>query len=314
MGLPKVLISNLGFGLANPRALKELSDRTEVFMNTENKRFTERDFLKCIGDKDIIIAGTELINRTVLLSGKRLKLVSRVGVGVDNIDLLTAKEKNVKISFTPEATVDSVAEFTMGLILNLLRQISVSNTNIHKKNWNKVMGKSLSGCAIGIIGAGKIGKKLIKLIKLVEPLTSVYFYDPFVKEVKGAFRTSFKNIFLICDLISIHVPLNEDTHLFIGRDQLLSMPPNSFVVNTSRGGVLNENDLCFALKNNLAGAAIDVFENEPYQGDLCEISNVILTSHIASFTKETRALMEQQVVEDILNYIDGKPLLRQYKL
>jgi len=308
----KILISNIGFGQVSAEPLNRLKEHAQVVENTKNTRFTEEDFLQHTSDTDVIIAGTEKISEKIIARAKNLKLIARVGVGVDNIDLRAAFAHHVQIVYTPDAPALTVPEFTLALMLNLIKGIGLSDRCMHNKTWHRSMGRSLSALKFGIIGAGNIGKKVINLLKSIDHQVPIFYYDPVVDSVANATRTGFDDVFTLCDLVSIHVPLNESTYHLVSQKQLSSMPEGSYLINTSRGGIVNEQDLYNALQRNLIGAAIDVFEEEPYSGPLCGLENCLLTSHIGSMTVETRALMEKQVAEDIINFIDGEPLERPF--
>lgn len=307
-----ILVSNVGFGEASPTSLGILHNLGNVVLNEEKIRFREQDFIKKIFDKNIVIAGTEKITKSIINSAKNLKLIARVGAGIDNIDLDAAKEKNISICYTPDAPSQAVPEFTIALMLNLLKGISLSDRLMHQNIWYRPMGKMLSSMAVGIIGAGKIGTKVINLIKLVSPGSKVFYCDPYVEFIENATKCDIKELFCNSDIVSVHLPLNSQTKGLITLDLLKLMKQGGYLVNTSRGGIVDEIALCELLKNNyLNGAAIDVFDQEPYQfGVLTELNNCLLTSHIGSLTTEIRGLMEEQVTEDILRFIKNQPLLR----
>lgn len=309
--MPKVLISNINFGDASPDALKAIQREADVIENIEKRRWTELDLIEKIHNVNVLIAGTENITQTVMERAPDLKLIARVGVGVNNIDLEYAKERKISISYTPDPPSGSVPEFTLALMLNLLKGISVSDRKMHQKTWHRPMGRMLSSMKIGIVGAGKIGKKVAQLINGVAPLTEILFYDPYVEEVQNARKCTLEELFQICDMVTLHLPLNDKTQGLVGIQLLKQMKQNSYLINTSRGGIVDEHALYHLLEErHLAGAAIDVFEAEPYEGDLTDLSSCLLTSHIGSMTEETRGLMEMQVAEDVLRFINNQSLLR----
>lgn len=310
----RVLVSNIGFGNASPESLKTLQNLGSVILNNEGIRFGEQDFIKRITDTQILIAGTEKITKNVLTHATNLKLIARVGVGVDNIDLDCAKKKMISISYTPDAPSEAVPEFTISLILNLLKGIHISDRKMHEKTWHRPMGRMLSSMKIGVVGAGKIGNRVIQLLKLISPSSEIFYYDPQIKFIKHATNCDLDEIFRQSDIVSLHLPLNNQTKNLVGMDRLRLMKKGSYLVNTSRGGIVDEIALYEKLKNNhLAGAAVDVFATEPYQGVLTELDNCLLTSHIGSLTQEVRALMEEQVVEDVIRFIKSEPLLRPFE-
>lgn len=312
--MPNILISNVGFGDAFPQGLEYLKSLGNVCENTAKKRFSEKDFIDVISNKEILVAGTETISRPVLKSAKKLKLICRVGVGVDNIDLEYAHQKKISISYTPDAPSESVPEFTVALLLNLIKGIHASDRQMHVYNWHRPMGHMLASMTVGIIGVGKIGKRVIQLIKSISPSTNIFYYDPTVKKLSGVTACDLSLLLSESDVVSVHVPLNIQTRGLINRDCIKKMKPGSYLINTSRGGIVDEDALYTALdSNHLAGAALDVFNVEPYKGPLSTLDNCLLTSHIGSMTFEVRQLMEKQVIEDIKNFLEGKKLVRSLK-
>ena len=310
----KILISNVNFGKAFPKGLQELQNSALVIENSAGKKFTVEDFIaQDISTVDIIVAGTEKICSQVISAAKKLKLICRVGAGLDSVDLEAAFANNIQVVYTPDAPAMSVPEFTLAVILNLIKGIGIADRLMHEKQWCRYMGQSLRSCRVGIIGAGKIGKQVIKLLLAIEPTLKIVFYDPYVDFVDGAQKLEFNEIFRTSNIVSLHIPLNNLTKGIVSKTQLGYMPKGSYLINTSRGEVVDEEGLYYALQDNLAGAAIDVFANEPYSGILCDLQNCILTPHIGSMTVETRALMEQQILEDLINFINNRPLLRSFK-
>lgn len=309
--MPNILVSNIGFGLASPESLTKLQRVADVTLNEADIRFTERDFIERIQDADILIAGTEKITRLVVESATNLKLIARVGVGVDNVDLDYAQENKISICYTPDAPSEAVPEFTLSLMLNLIKGISVSDRKMHEKIWHKPMGRMLSSMKIGIVGAGKIGSKVINLIKSISPKTEILFYDPYLESLGHAIKCDIEQLFRECDIVSLHLPLNSKTRGLVGKNLLNIMKKESYLINTSRGGIIDEAALYQSLKSNyLAGAAMDVFEIEPYSGPLTELDNCLITSHMGSLTREVRALMEEQIVEDVMRFMNGQPFIR----
>lgn len=308
--MPKILISNVGYGDASSESLMFLKEHADVVENINRVRFDEAMFLEHT-DADIIIAGTEKIPENFIRSAKSLKLIARVGVGVDNVDLEAAQQHKVSITYTPQAPSEAVPEFTLSLILNLIKGINQSDRGLAKGEWIRPMGRMLNSMTVGIIGAGKIGAAVIDLIKRVAPSSQVLFYDPYVDFNGNAEKVDFDALLKQSDLISLHMPLLPQTRNMIGEQEIKLMKDGVFLVNTSRGGIIDEVVLAKGLRSaKIAAAALDVFEKEPYSGELCSIETCLLTSHIGSMTTEVRALMERQVAEDVINFIEHRSLLR----
>jgi D-3-phosphoglycerate dehydrogenase len=307
----KVLVSNIGFGQASPKALLLLKEKVAISLNENSVRYDEPLLSILIQDADILIAGTEKISREVLKQAQRLKLIARVGGGVDSIDLEAVKEKQISISYTPEAPAEAIPEFTLTLMLNLIKNIGQIDRKMHDGDWQRYMGKMLSSMIIGIVGAGRIGARLIRILKILYPDIQIYFYDPFVDFASGATKVELNALFEISDLVSLHLPLTDHTRNLVGPSLLQRMKPGSYLINTARGGIVDEEALYeFLSSKHIAAAALDVFNHEPYQGPLNRLENCLLTSHIGSMTQEVREIMENQVSEDILRFVQNKPLLR----
>lgn len=307
----KVVASLVGFGQSSPDALGLLKDHVTLHLNEKGQRYDEKALIEVIHDADIIVAGTEKISKTVLDQATKLKMIARVGVGVDSVDLEAAREKKISIIYTPEAPSEAIPEFTLGLMLNLIKGIHMSDRKMHQGGWQRPMGTTLSSMTVGVVGAGRIGANLIKNLKALYPTLSIYFYDPYVEKVTGAIKLDLDQVFEMCDLVTLHLPLNEQTRRLVTQHHLLKMKKGSYLINTARGGIVDEAALYDALNSgHLAGAALDVFEMEPYGGPLATLDNCLLTSHIGSMTREVRALMEDQVSEDIMRFVQNKPLLR----
>lgn len=307
----KILISNAGFGACNSQALLLLKERFDVIENTAGVRFDDEQFLKLSEGVNAIIAGTEKITSRVISASKDLKLIARVGAGIDSVDLTAAQAQKISITYTPDAPAMAVPEFTLALMLSLVRKVSASDSAMHRGQWLKPTGDSLGDLHVGIVGAGKIGRRVIEILLSVYPAIKISYYDPSVVKIAGADKSDLDTLIREADILSLHIPLMETTKNLLDEKTIGHMKFGSYIVNTSRGGVVCEKALYDALKGeHLAGAALDVYEQEPYKGDLKDLENCILTSHIGSLTKQVRAVMEQQVAEDVVSFFEAKKLSR----
>lgn len=268
-----------------------------VRVNPYGRKLTEDELIRHLSDIEYIIAGTEPLTRSVLETAKRLKVISRCGSGLDNVDINAANRLGIKIFNTPDVVTLAVAELTLGLMLCLLRKIPQLDREFHRGIWQKRMGNLLSGKEVGIVGMGRIGEKVVELLKPFK--CEIAYTDPFVeKEIVGLNRLSLKRLLNWADIISLHVSTSDE---ILGEKELKIMKKGSWLINTSRGKVVNESALYKLLKNNhLSGAALDVFDNEPYNGPLKELDNVIITPHIGSYAKEARIRMEIEAVQNLL--------------
>ncbi len=309
--MPKALITTIPFG-ENNRLPFELLENANIdyLVNPLNRKITEGELVEMITDFDVIIAGTEKISDKVMEKASNLKMISRVGIGLDSVDLLAAKRHGIKVSYTPDAPAPAVIDLTMGLMYSLLRRVHESNIQMHKGNWHRYFGKRLTECSIGIIGTGRVGSKVIKnLVALGCKI--IYYYDKKVRleddDKRHVIFTSKEEIYKKSDIISLHVPLDLETNNMITIKEIKLMKKDVFLINTARGGIINEKDLYTALEKKLiAGAAIDVFEDEPYSGKLAKHDNCILTGHMGSMSVDCRTRMEIEATEEAVRFLTGK--------
>jgi D-3-phosphoglycerate dehydrogenase len=310
----KVFISTVPFGSIDsyPIDILEKEPACEYLINPIGRKLKEHELADIIGDYDIIIAGTEPITATVMDNAPNLKLISRVGIGLDSVDLSYARKKGIQVSYTPEAPAPAVAELTMGHILNACRNIAFVDRKQRDGIWQRFMGRRLAQQTIGIIGTGRIGTRILKhlqgfspkriLVNDIAPNKSLY-------ELFNAESVSKETIYREADIITLHVPLTPVTHPLITAKEIAMMKPNAFLINTARGGMINEQDLYHALnEKKIAAAAIDVFENEPYGGELTTLDNCFLTCHMGSCTTDCRFAMEKLATEEAIRFINGEEL------
>jgi len=284
----------------------------EYLINPYDKKITEDQLADLITNFDAIIAGTEDITEKVLSRGANLKLISRVGIGLDSVDLFAAQKRGIKVSYTPDAPSLAVAELTLGLMLTLLRSVHVSNSQMHQGIWHRFFGKRLENVIVGIVGVGRNGTGVLKRLKgfgvtkiLVNDIKSNYEFD---SEFKMEW-TSKDKLYKEADIISLHIPLTHLKKNMIKKGHLLSMKPDAIIINTSRGGIVNEHDLFEVMQSgHLSGAAIDVFEKEPYAGPLRNIERCLLTAHIGSMSVDYRSRMEIESTEETIRFLTGKEL------
>ncbi len=282
----------------------------ELSLNTLKRKYTENELINVLKKEnpDIIIAGTENYNKEVLDNAPNLKLISRVGVGFDNIDFNETNKRNIIVTYTPDAPSNAVAELTICQMLNLLRKVPTVN-----KTWNRYIGRELSDCNVGIIGYGRIGSLVAN--KLNRFNTNIYINDidknvmNRAKVYSSAIPIEKNDLFEVCDIITIHIPLNSNNVNYITKKELSLMKKDVCLINTSRGGILNENDVFNWLNNNEnVSAAIDVFETEPYDGILNQCKNAYLTPHIGSCTTTSRNDMERSAIIEVENFINDNVL------
>ena len=309
----KVLITTVPFGEKDktPIDLLESNDIAYV-INPLNKKLTEKELEGLVSDFDVIIAGTEQITAKVMSKAKNLKMISRVGIGLDSVDLLTAKKRGISVSYTPDAPAPAVAELTTGMMLTLLRSVHVSNSQMHAGQWHRFFGRRLSNVTIGIIGVGRIGKGVIKHLQgfgTPHILANDINPDQQFIDKYGLEWEEKEYIYKHADIVSLHLPLTSKTKDMVRKRHLLSMKRDAIVINTSRGGIINEKDLYDVMQSDhLSGAAIDVFDEEPYDGPLKEIERCLLTAHMGSMSIDCRTRMEIEATEEVVRFLTGKKL------
>tara|TARA_Y100000590_G_scaffold451907_1_gene594121 strand:+ start:3374 stop:4294 length:921 start_codon:yes stop_codon:yes gene_type:complete len=303
----KVLVAPTSFGTISSEPIKKLqSKKIKIIFNDTKSVLTKQQIISLSKDCDGIIAGTEKYDDEIFDQLLKLKVVSRLGVGVDNIDLNALKKRDIILKITKEHPSVAVAELVIGLIINLLRNISLSDKEIRLSIWNKQMGSLLSGKTIGIIGLGKIGRELVRLLKPFKVkilINDIKHEKDFLQKYDCEF-SSLESLISNSDIISVHMNSSEENKEMFNEKIFKKMKDTALFINTSRGSLVNENDLIKALNlNQIAGAALDVFKEEPYKGNLIKLNNLIMTPHIGSYAKEIRNRMEIEAAENIIDIL-----------
>ena len=303
--MKNILIVTYPFGKCGDKPIKLLEETGwNLRYSLLGRRLRGDEVRVMIEGVDAVIAGTETYNQETIELAKDLKVISRVGIGLDNVDYEACKKKGIQIAYTPEAPSDAVADLTVAQIINLLRGIHASNISIKSGEWKRITGLSIKQIKIGILGVGRIGKRVIDRLKPFGANILTCDIKPML--VPGVRWVNKDTLFRECDLVSVHIPMNEKNHHFVSMNEFSMMKEGSYFVNTSRGGVVNERDLEVCLFNHLAGAALDVFQEEPYKGAMTEMANVILTAHLASSDKLSRYLMELGAVKNCIQLLNGE--------
>lgn len=263
---------------------------------------------------DALIVRGGKINRDIMAASPQLKVIVKHGAGYNNIDVQAAKNLGLPVLYTPYANCESVAEHTLALIYSLTKRINLLDQEIKiNQNWPKLKFtlSELKNKCIGIIGMGRIGRRVIQLLAPLD--MQVIVYDPFVSKrvfPKGVKQVNhLKELMKMSDIISIHCPLNRDTEALLGKEELSSMKPSAYLINTARGGIIDEMALVELLQNGvIAGAALDTFTQEPISPDnpLLKMENVILTPHVAGTTEESFFRMGNTAIELAFKVLEGK--------
>ena len=274
---------------------------------------TQDQIKEKISDFDIVVVRSRTkITKEMIDRANKCKIIARVGVGLDNVDVDAAKTKGIRVINAVEGAMNAVAELVLGLMLSLARDIPRADREIRNGKWLKkeLMGTELSGKYLGIVGLGNIGKKLAKHARALNMNIIGYDVIPipedFSREV-GLIKADLDTLISSADYISFHVPFTESTHHLVNSQLLAKMKKNACLINTSRGEIIDENALYDALKEGkIAGAALDVFESEPATGNkLTTLPNVICTPHIGAQTKEAQALAANVIAEKIIMILRG---------
>ena len=297
-----IIATTSSFAKESPEVVELIEENAlEIVLNPWGRKLNEEELSKLLEEYKPVgmLAGVEPITRSTLTMAKdHLRVISRVGVGWDNVDRECAKQLGIRVYRTEGVLTQAVAELTIGLILAALRYISSNDRLIRQGQWQKTMGGLLCGKTVGIIGFGNIGQRVGELISAFD--AKVIYYDPAPASVPWAKAVSLSELLTQAEIITIHASGKEK---IIGREELGKMCKRQVIlVNTARGELVDEDALrdCL-LEGRLGFACLDVFENEPYCGPLCSLDNVILTPHIGSYAKEARVLMERTAVENLLN-------------
>ena len=301
----KVLISPTSFGQISTEPQDRLTaEGYELVFNKTGQKLSEDQVISlgegCVG----IVAGLEPLTARVMDALPQLKCISRVGIGMDNVDMEYAAGKGISVVNTPDGPTRSVAELTVGVTFAMLRKIPQSDAALKNKQWKKLVGNLLHQKTIGVIGLGRIGRLVAQMFTALG--NPVIGYDPFIDE-KWALdnhikKASLEEVLENADIITLHVPSSKDKKPVIGEAELKRIKKGSFLVNISRGDVVDEKALYELLSSgHLAGAAVDAFSEEPYKGPLCELENIVLTPHIGSYAAEGKLQMEIDSAQNLIN-------------
>lgn len=326
----KVFVSTFPFCRTNKTALELLiANGYEVVVNPLGRKMKPSEVAEAAKTFDAMIAGTEDLTPLVKET-KSLKLISRVGVGLDSVPLELCKAKGIAVAYTPDAVSPAVSELAVCLIVDALRKVTFSDREIRSGNWTRPYGNRIGGASVGILGFGRIGKRVashllgylpreILICDLLDQSTSIANLQEVANAITELNQTLGKNwnsttirqvdfdtLIRESDAVTIHVPFIEQTNNLFNLQSMSLMKPNVVLINTARGGIVNERDLFTVLKENrISAAAMDVLEEEPYQGPLCGLENVILTQHMGSCSNDCREEMEKEAAENVVGFFGG---------
>ncbi len=299
-----IFIATSSFAKESQKPIQIIKEaKYNIKTNPFGRKLTKEELEICAINSKGIIAGTENYDFKSINKLKNLKVISRLGSGMDNIDSKIITDTNIKVLKTFTTPAPAVAELTLGLIINVARNISKNHHKIMNGIWEKEMGFLAQGKTLGIIGLGIIGKTLVELVRgfNFNILAFDLNEDQRFKNEHDITYCDIETLMKKSDIITLHLNLSNDTKNFINKEKLKLMKPSAIIINASRGEIIDEEALYNSLiGNELFGAGIDVFHNEPYQGKLAELDNVVLTPHIGSYAKETRIEMEIEASKNLI--------------
>lgn len=305
----RILIATHPFGETGHAPLEHLeATGWELVRNPYGRRLKAGEVGQHLRGVDGVIAGTEPYTAENLAHADKLKVIARVGIGLDSVDLAYCRSRGICVTYTPEAPSDGVAELTVANIINLLRQINESDRSVREGAWNRLMGRLVREITIGVIGVGRIGTRVIRLLQPFQPNILAVDANPAVQgtPLPNVRWCGLDELLQQSDLVTVHIPLNARNRHFINRARLARMRTGALLINTARGPIVDEDALADALaQKHLGGAALDVFETEPYEGPLARMNNVVLTAHIGASARASRYLMELGAAEDCVRVLRG---------
>lgn len=303
--MKKVLTSPSSMGQCGKEPFDLLRENGyEIINNPYGRKLTEDEVIELAKDCVGIVAGVEPLTARVMDALPQLKCISRVGVGMDSVDIDYAKQKGIMVVNTPDGPTRGVAELTLAMTMTLLRRIPQADAALHQHKWKKQIGNLILNKKIGVIGLGRIGRMVSELFRGIG--NPVIGYDPFANQEwakeKGVELKSFDEVLAEADILTLHIPGNKDKSPVISMAEFDRMKDGAFLINIARGGVVDEQALYDVLKSGkIAGAAVDVYTKEPYDGPLCDLDNIIMTPHLGSYAKEGKLKMEVDACQNLID-------------
>jgi D-3-phosphoglycerate dehydrogenase len=307
-----LLITARSFGFASSRALEALHTIPGLAVDKpeHTAAFDEAQMCDLIPGRDAVIVGTDRITAKVIAAADRLKVVAKHGVGVDNIDIAAATAAGIVVTNMPGMNDLAVADMAFGLLIALSRGIALVHHRVKNRDWGKLLAHDVSGKTLGVIGTGRIGQAMIRRALAFDMTVIAYDVEQNhgAAEALGFTYVPFEELLARADFISLHVPLTPGTEGLIGAAELACMKPTAYLINTSRGEIVDEVALLKALKEGaLAGAAFDVYSKSlPSREDVYRLDNLIVTPHIAAYTYETLESMDMALVQAFEQIVRGE--------
>lgn len=311
--MKKVMITSRSFGSVSDDAFQAL-EKGNLLHTMAGNGFDQEAFEKNILEYDALIIGAHPFPKEVMEKCKNLKIIAKHGAGLDNIDLEAARALGIKVTNAPALNANAVADLAFGHILNVARGITACNNLVKKGQWKTYIGVDVFNKTLGILGFGAIAKNVARRAKGFS--MKVLAYDPYIVEVPEEFKdyvelADLDSVIRKSDFLTIHMPLTEDTRNFLNYERLSQMKEEAFLINTGRGGIVNEEDLYRVLtEKKIKGAALDVTEVEPIREGhpLLTLENVIITPHIGMYSKEAINAVSLTCAENVAHYFLGEKM------
>jgi D-3-phosphoglycerate dehydrogenase len=310
--MTKVLVTARSFRKMQGDHWRVLQDAGyEIITPEQDQPLKEAEMISLIGYVDAVLVGNDAVTEHVIAAAPHLKVVSKHGVGVDNVDVPAATRAGVIVTNTPGANQVAVAEMAVALIMALTRKTAYHDIVVKSGGWSRIIGTELAGKTVGLVGLGRIGKEVVLRLKgfQVKFLAYDVYQDNTFAAENGVRFVTLDELLSESDIVTLHAVLTSDTQGFIGEKELRRMKPGAFLVNTARGGLVDEQALYQALsENRLAGAGLDVFAEEPPKNSpLLQLGDkVLLTPHLGAQTTETVLRMGQMAAENIVQVLRGE--------
>lgn len=311
-----IFVSAFPFGRDNPAPLELLRASGFPFQVNPHHRILRADESASLAaESTVIIAGSEELRPLIEVNSK-LRLIARVGIGLDSVPLALCRERGIAVSYTPDAVTPAVGELALGLLIATMRAVGEADHGLRAGRWDRITGRRIGDCTIGILGFGRAGVYLARLLVPFRP-RRILIHDirdrrELLSEVVGdlpAEQVDLDQLLSQSDAISVHLPLTVATRGMLDADHLRRIRAGAWLVNTSRGGIVDERALLSAVQDGrIRGAALDVFEKEPYSGPLVHEPRILLTQHMGSCAVDCRAAMEIEATQEALRFLRGQPL------
>lgn len=309
--MKRVLVTSRSFGKVSNAPI-EVLQKSGVEVVMMGADFNEERFKQIIPEFDALIIGAHKFFPEDMARCQKLQIICKHGAGLDNIFLNEASTQGICVTNVPAMNSNAVADLTIAHMLNLCRGVSISNNAVKSGRWESYIGVDMHSKTLGMIGFGAIAKNVARRAKGFS--MQLLVYDPYIEEIPDEFKeycslASFEELLLKSDFVSIHVPLTENTKDMFNKESMLNMKKGAFLINTSRGGIINELDLYNAISSgHLAGAALDVTKSEPIESDnpLLALDNVIITPHIGMYSVEALNAVSMVCAENVVKKLSGQ--------